>query len=83
MGRDLTYPPSLERRTAGREGWSTSSWRPEARPFHELLARPRRLMLGGLCHAAIGVGPLDEKRIHHYSPPNRIDCAVTQTETTL
>ena len=71
---DGRSPPPARRR-AGAET--------EARPFHELLAPPRRLIRGGPRHAAIGIGPLDEKRMHHYSPPNRIDCALTQTRTTL
>jgi hypothetical protein len=36
----------------------------EARPLHELLAPPRRLIRGGPRQAAIGIGPLDEKRMH-------------------
>jgi hypothetical protein len=51
-------PPA--RRRAGAET--------EARPFHELLAPPLRLIRGGPRHTAIGIGPLDEKRMHYYSP---------------
>ena len=39
----------------------------EARAFHELLARPRRLIRDGPRHAAIGTGQLDEKRMHYGS----------------
>ena len=51
--------PRADRRRAGAEM--------EARAFHELLARPRRLIRDGPRHAAISTGQLDEKRMHYGS----------------
>src|SRR6478735_5040290 len=61
-GLELEFMTAASPRRLAKGGRST-----EARAFHELLVRPRRLIRDGPRHAAIGTGQLDEKRMHYGS----------------